>query len=213
MLLTGALLTKSPGTTDARRRRFWLTVSEVVGVLALAIAGLNFWETRREHVAADRHAAVQAQAQATFVMTGVADGDGRRIVLSPITAAQAIQSQRYIFPSSVLDHPMEVSAARPQVDEAWIDQGLRQALDAVHAKGAGEAELPVGVVTTYVEDGDTRTDRSLYQVGFAYRTRFLVGTKITLQGLSLARRGVGKIVQADVDRLWKHDQHAIAPGS
>lgn len=186
-----------------RQRRFWLTVSEVVGVLALVIAGANFWESHHDHVAAEHHQAVQAQAQAAFVMTGVADTDGAKIMIDPLKPAQAIQSQRYVFPTAILNHEMEVSAARPQIDAAWIEAGLRKALDAAHVKAAGEARLPVGVVTTYVEEGDTQTDTSIYLVGYAYRPRFLAGMKVTLQGLSLGRRAVKGDLQAQVNRRWK----------
>ncbi|MHB8284334.1 MAG: hypothetical protein ACYDD1_06630 [Caulobacteraceae bacterium] len=185
-----------------RQRRFWLTVSEVVGVLALGIAALNFWESHHEHVAAEHHEAMQAQAEAAFVMTGAADSAGEKIMIDPLKSAQAIQSQRYVFPTAVLDHEMEVSAARPQIDAAWIEAGLRKSLDAAHVKTAGEARLPVGVITTYVEDGDTRTDSSIYLVGYAYRPKFLTGMKISLQGLSLGRRAVKGDLAAEVNRRW-----------
>jgi hypothetical protein len=186
-----------------RQRRFWLTVGEVVAVLALVIAGLNFWDSHREHAAAEHHEAIQAQAQAAFVITGTADAAGERVMIDPLKPAQAIQSQRYIFPSAILGHPMEVSAARPQIDAAWIDAGLRKALAAAHVKTDGETRLPVGVMTTYVEDGDTRTDNSIYLLGYAYRPHFLTGMKITLQGLSLDGRDVKGDLQAKVNRRWK----------
>jgi hypothetical protein len=195
-------VTQSSQAEQKRQRRFWLTVGEVVGVLALVIAGLNYWEAHREHAAAEHHQAAEAQARAAFVMVGAADAAGAKIMIDPLKPAQAIQSQRYIFPTAILGHEMEVSAARPQIDAAWIEAGLRKALDAAHAKGDGEARLPVGVVTTYVEDGDTRTDSSIYLVGYAYRSRFLGGLKITLQGLSLGRRAVKGDLQAEVNRRW-----------
>lgn len=186
-----------------RQRRFWLTVSEVVGVLALVIAGANFWESHHDHVAAEHHEAAQAQAQAAFVMTGAADAAGEKIMIDPLKSAQAIQSQRYVFPSAILAHEMEVSAAQPQIDAAWIEAGLRKALAAAHIKTAGEARLPVGVITTYVEDGDTRTDSSIYLVGYAYHPKFLSGMKITLQGLSLGKRSVKDDLLAEVNRRWR----------
>jgi len=196
-------MAQSTQAEQKRQRRFWLTVSEVVGVLALGVAGLNFWESHHEHVAAEHHEAAQAQAQAAFVMTGVADAAGEKIMIDPLKSAQAIQSQRYVFPAAILNHEMEVSAAQPQIDAAWIAAGLRKSLDAAHVKDAGEARLPVGVITTYVEDGDTRTDSSIYLVGYAYHPKFLAGMKITLQGLSLDRRGVKGDLRAEVNDRWR----------
>jgi hypothetical protein len=113
-----------------------------------------------------------------------------------------IQSQRYIFPHAVLGHAMEIDAARPQIDRAWIAAGLEKALDAAHVKGDGEALLPVAIVTTYVENGATLQDRSIYRIGYAWRARFLAGRRILLQGLALRRRQVAGDLQADVDRAW-----------
>ncbi len=195
-------MAQSTQAEQKRQRRFWLTVSEVVGVLALVIAGANFWVSHQDHVVAEHHEAAQAQAQAAFIMKGNADAAGGRIMIDPLKSAQAIQSQRYVFPTPILNHEMEVSAAQPQIDAAWIEAGLRKSLDAANVKAAGEARLPVGVITTYVEDGDTRTDSSIYQVGYAYHPKFLAGMKITLQGLSLGKRGVKGDLQAEVNRRW-----------
>lgn len=195
----------SPQSKSAQRRRgrFWLNFGEVVAVLAVLIAGLNYWEAHREHSAAVKAATSQAKAQAAFVLTGAVDAAGRRLVLQPLKATQAIQWQRYRFPGAVLDKEMEIASARPQIDADWLADGLARVLDAAGVKGNGEALLPVAITTAYVEDGETRTDRSLYQVGYAYRSRFLIGRQITLQGLSLVQRGVTGNPRALVEQRWK----------
>jgi hypothetical protein len=191
-----------PAPVTRRRGRFWLNVGEVVGVLAVIIAALSYWDSHHDRSLAAKHADAQAKAQATLVVTGETDGGGRRIVLRALKAEQAIQSQRYVFPTAVLDHAMEVTAAAPQIDVNWIATGLRRDLDTRRAAGAGEARLPVGIETTYVEDGETRTDRSLYRVGYAWRGRLLLGRQIILQGISLSQRGVGGDLQALVNQRW-----------
>ena len=137
-----------------------------------------------------------------WLNVGEAEADGRRIALDAVSPAQVIQTQRYIFPTAILDHPMEVSAAKPQIDLDWIRDGLGHALDAAHAKGQGEARLPVAIVTTYVEDGDTRVDHSVYQLGYRWHSRFLAGRQIVLQGIALERRSVTGDLRAAVDRRW-----------
>lgn len=84
-----------------RRRRFWarrwLTVGEVVGVGALAIAALGYCDAHRERVAtgAERRAAEQRQASAPpLILRGEAVDAGARVRLSPVSAAQVVQSQR-----------------------------------------------------------------------------------------------------------------------
>ncbi|CAN5293844.1 hypothetical protein BH09PSE2_BH09PSE2_24860 [soil metagenome] len=188
-------------------RRRWATIGEVVGVCALLIAGLGYWDAHRERgqEAARRTAeARREQARAALVLTGEAQADGSRITLSTLGSGQAVQSQRYLFPKTVLGHAMEVSAARPQIALGWFEGGLKTALDPLPGLKTGEGVLPVGVVTRYVEDGEAREDRSLYRVGYAVRKAGLFGgRKITLLGLSLHRRGVAGDLQAAVDAAWR----------
>ena len=187
-------------------RKRWVTIGEIVGVAALVIAVLGYLDTRRQHEedAARRTAEVQHEkARAALVLTGQADKEGARITLGPLSAGQAVQGQRYLFPKVVLDHAMEVTAARPQIDRGWFDSGLRKALEAGAGEKTGEGALPVGVVTRYVEDGEERTDMSLYRVGFAVRDGGLFqGRKVVLLGLSLGRRAVAGDLQAAVEKAW-----------
>ena len=43
---------------------------------------------------------------------------------------------------------------------------------------------------TYVQDGDTRTAVSLYQLGVAWKRGFLTGRQVRLTGLALSRRQI-----------------------
>ncbi len=198
-------------TPAARKRRFrvWLTISELVGLLALVIAGLNFWDSHRQRmqdqkreVAAD-HA---ASARYAFVMSSQMEADGARLTFQAVEPVQAIQGQRYLFPRAVLDHAMEVSAAKPQIDLDWIAAGLRGEVALARKAGAsadGEASIPVGVITTYVQDGDVRSDQSIYRLGYAWRARLLGGTRLALQGVSLLHRGLQGDLRPAVETAFR----------
>lgn len=192
-------------------RRKWVTLSEVVGVGALAIAGLSFCDTRRLHreQQAERRGAAQHEVQRqALVLRGQPVDNGERLMLTPVREEQVVQSQRYLFPRRVLAHPMQVDAAPPQVQVAWVQDGLRgelrAAAEARHLKLDGYGRLPVGVVTTYVEDGETRTDRSVYLVGYRVAPGGLFGgrPRVFFQGLEVDGRGVGGDLQARVDARW-----------
>ena len=92
----------------------------------------------------------------------------------------------------------------------WIKRDFRLADNA--AKASGEGALPVVIVTTYVEDGEMRTDRSLYRIGYAWQSRFLLGRKLTLEGLSLIQRGIAGDPRTLVDRRWAADRHSAPAG-
>lgn len=197
-----------------RRQGFWLTVGEVVGVLALVIAGLNYWESHQQHLEDVRRAQAQAAAQSrvatAFVDVGEADKQGRFVSLRPLRTSQAIQSQRYRFPNEVLDHQMEITAERPMIVADWIATGLKHALDAAHAPAVGEARIPVVIDTTYVEDGDTRRDVSLYQLGFAWKHGFLAGRQIRLTGIALVRRQIAGDPAPLLQSRWSAAKSALA---
>lgn len=194
--------------SPAKRRLSWLSIGEAAGVVAVVIAALSYWDAHREHAVADSQSAAEARAQAAFVMVGTADAKGREIALRPLRSDQAIQSQHFVFPADILDHPVDIVAARPRIQADWVASGLGCALDGAHAKGDGEGRLPVAVVTTYAEGGETRVDRAQYAIGYTWRSRFLRGREITLQGISLIRRGLKGDPQATIDRLWARDHRA-----
>jgi len=195
-----------PASQKPRRRGqgFWLTAGEIIGVLALIVAALNAWDNHRQHEEAVREAAGEARAQAAFVAVGEADPHGRQIVISALKPSQAIQSERFWFPKAVLDHDMQITAARPRIETGWIEGGLKHALGAAHAGKSGDATLPVAIETTFVEDGETRRDTSLYRVGFSWRPR-LFGTAISLSGIALDTRGVHGDARASVEARWRAD--------
>ncbi len=192
-------------------RRKWVTIGEIVGVAALAIAALTYLQNQREHHQedADKRAAAQREVKReALVLTAEPVDAGARLLLHPLRAGQAVQTQRYLFPRAVLDHAMEVSAAQPQIQAAWVREGLKRELEAAaRADGRkleGEGDLPVGVVTTYVEDGETRTDRSLYRIGYRVAPGGLfAGARLVLLGLAVSQRGVAGDLQATVEARWK----------
>jgi len=192
----------------------WITIGELVGVLALVIAGLNFWQAREQYTAAQKTAATEAQARSAFVMAGVASRTGDRIDIHPLNPDQAIQNQTYVFPTALADHPIKLTATQPRLERSWIDRGLRAALNADRAPPSGEGVAPVVVVTTYVQDGDTYTDGgSLYEVGYSWRSTLFGGRKITLEGVALSKRGVKGDAGAEVNSVWRssHPPPAAAP--
>ncbi|THD74395.1 MAG: hypothetical protein E7812_18925 [Phenylobacterium sp.] len=196
-----------PSPPRRRPRLRLLTLAELVGIAALVIAGLGWWDGHHEHQQqdADRAAARSAQAteakranlRDTFLLTGSVDSD--RIRLASARSDQVIQTQTVIFPTAVRSGVIETTG-NPRIDRGWFEDGVKKA--GRTPKGDAEARLPVGIVTTYVEAGETRTDRSIYQIGYTAHRRLLLGRKLELDGLSLARRGVAGDLQAAVDAAW-----------
>jgi hypothetical protein len=215
--------TPVPETPPPGGRRLWLTVGEIVAVLGLGLAALNFWDNHHQRTVAEQEqakerAASQAEAKAqaartpVFILRGAADAEGMKVMLEPLKSEQVIQTQRYVFPTPILDHAMEIDAGRPQIDLAWFEKGLHDQLKAAKKAGAdlpdGDAMLPVGVETTFIEDGETRTDRSVYRIGYGRTSGFLGAMKFHLVGVSLVQRNVAGDLKKTVDALWRADAPA-----
>ena len=190
--------------TSPRRTPFrWLNLGEIVGVLAVIIAALGLWENHREHAeAAKEHAAELAAGalKSTFIMTGSLDRDGGSVRLTPVHPEQVIQTQTVWFPAAIRTDSVGTTG-NPRLEAGWIQDGVRKASSQDGGKSK-EGRVPVGVQTVYIEDGETRTDNAVYELAYSLHPRFLQGDKVELDGLSLARRGVGGNLQAAVNGLW-----------
>ncbi|MBP6545696.1 MAG: hypothetical protein KA220_03185 [Phenylobacterium sp.] len=193
--------------SDTPRKRLplrWLSLAEIVGVVAVVVAVLGYWDSHRERTQeslekalAARERQVEARANAlrqSFLMTGTLEGSGDRIRLSSQRPEQVIQTQTIWFPKAVRAAPVETTG-NPRLEVGWVEDGLRKAK-------TRSGRVPVGVVTVFIEDGLTKTDRAVYQVGYSLHPRTLRKAEVDLDGLSLARRGVTGDLQAAADNLW-----------
>lgn len=208
-----------------RKRRLplrWLTVAELVGVLAVLFTGLGYWDQHRERVELDRDRAAAERARHAqersgalkpmFLMTGSPEGSGERIRLAPVRAEQVIQTQTLVFPSEVRGGDVQTTG-NPRIEKGWFADGLRKAearRRRVSEAGDG-GRLPVGITTVYIDDGEVRTDRAIYLLGYSLHRRFMRGAEVDLEGLSLARRNPAGDLRAAVDGLWAASAPAKAP--
>jgi hypothetical protein len=176
-----------------------LSLAEIVGIAALLVAALAYWDTHRDTVAREKAQAAEAATQAakdTFLMRGDISGNGAVIRLTPARADQVIQSQSLWFPKAVRADKVETTGD-PRVEADWIAKGVR-ASASEHKSGG----VPVAVETVYIQDGQTRTDRTVYNVAYSLHHRLLQDDLVKLNGLSLARHGVSGDLQGEADKRW-----------
>lgn len=187
----------------------WLTLAEFVGIVAVAIAALGYWDSHKDRVQSEAERAAEARAHQAeakagaarliFLMTGTVQPGGELIRLAAVHGEQVIQTQSLSFPGEV--HGPVETTGNPRIEAGWLEGGVEKALKA-HGAKATHGRVPVGVVTDYIEDGQTKTDRAIYLVGYTLHPRVLRSAKVELEGLSLLRRGVGEDVQKAVDAAW-----------
>lgn len=184
-----------PETPAARTRRRWITLGELVGIGALIVSGLSYWDAHRDRVAT-RTITPAAVRAGPLVLTGTVDAAGDRIVLKPAGAGEVIETQTIRFPTMVAKDPVETTG-NAHIEAAWFETGLRAALKDGKLHG-GRHRLPVVIDTSYVSGATAATDHALYDLGYSLHGRLLRPDAVTIEGISLVRRAPGDL-QAEAD--------------
>ena len=196
-------------TEQARTRRRWITLSEVVGIGALIIAGLSYWDAHQERVAAPKAAAAAAASArpVPLVLTGTLDATRDRVDLKPAAGGQVIATQTVRFPTAVRGDAVDTTG-NARIEAAWFETGLRTALKGAKLH-AGRHRLAVGIETTYTDGDTTRTDRAVYDLGYSLHGRMLRPDAVAIEGVGLVRRTGGDL-QAAVDARFAGQLPAAA---
>ncbi|OYU14432.1 MAG: hypothetical protein CFE37_11125 [Alphaproteobacteria bacterium PA4] len=184
--------------TPAARRRRWLTIGEIVGVLALVISAASLWDSHQDRAETRAEAAARAKAPSkALLLTARAEDEGRSLAIASPDSGRIIQTQTVIFPSPLAVDKAE-TVGNPHIEAGWFADALHSAAHVENGRG----RLPVVIVTDYIDDGTRRTDTALYDIGYRWRSRLLQADVPALEGLTLVARGV-KSPQAAVDARWK----------
>lgn len=192
-------MTRGTETRDqARTRRRWISLAELVAVAGLLIgaATLYFnWSDRREDKAAQAQAAaVEGKSKTLVTLTGEVGAGGDTIALS--AADHELSEATVRFPAA-LGVASQDAMPGPAIQAPWIAPALLAATD----KGADEqsGRLPV-LITVGWWDGDVkRSSTALYHLLWRTHGRVLQGRKLELTGIALEQRTASA---ATLDKAW-----------
>lgn len=187
-------------------RRRWITLGEVLAVIAVVISGLTLWNNWSERSQDD--AARQADARkasvkaATLVLTAEPSGD-RTLALKPASDEQSVQSQTVAFPSALGVAPAGTTG-EPRIEAAWFEKALEKARDkaGLPDDSRGDEQLPVAITTRFLVDGKPHEDVAIYDLGYTIAGHWLSGHSVTLRGLSLVSRVKSGGAKAALDARW-----------
>lgn len=206
-------MTDQPETTKEARaaeaaaiRRRWITLGEVLAVLAVAISALTLylnWQDKRDERAEKRSESRKAAARASkLVLNAQADGD-HRLILKPTAPDQIVQSQVILFPRALGIEPV-ATTGEPRIEARWFDDALKQAREAAKLpdNSVGDEKLPVEISTRFVVNGQTHDDTALYDIGYSISGKWLSGHSLTLRGLSLVKDGAARHPEDRIDARW-----------
>lgn len=186
-------------------RRRWITLGEILAVIAVLISGLTLWNSYSERNAdeAERAADKAEQAKVSRTLLLKAEGGRRSLNLAALDPAQAIQSQTIAFPASLGLGAIE-TLVQPRIEAGWVQAALRKAPDGAKGKASGDLRLPVAITTRFVSGGETLADTTIYDIGYRRDDGGLLGgSEIELRGLSLVERVAAKDAAARLEAIWK----------
>ena len=189
-------------------RRRWITLGELLAVLAVGISALTLYlnwadksSEQAEKASESRKASVRA---ARLVLNAEASGD--RLALKPTDPDQIIQSQTIRFPKALGIAPVDTTG-EPRIEAGWFDAALKKAREKAKLPddSVGDERLPVAITTRFVVGGETHEDVAVYDIGYGIAGRWLSGHRLTLRGLSLVSRSATP--QSAIDARWVATAH------
>lgn len=193
-------------------RRRWITLGEVLTVIAVAISGLtlwNSWSERNDDAASRAADASHASSRAaTLVLTATRSGD-HELILKPTGSEQSVQSQTIAFPTALGASPAETTG-EPRIEAGWFEHALKNARGkaGLPDDSRGDERLPVAITTRFLVDGDAHEDVAIYDIGYTITGHWLTGHSLALRGLSLVSRVKHGNPQAALNSRWARLFHA-----
>ena len=187
-------------------RRRWISLGEMLAVLAVGISALTLylnWSDKQDERADKASESRKASARASkLVLNAKADGDDR-LLLVPAAPDQIVQGQTIVFPGALGVAPVSTTG-EPRIEAHWFEDALKKAREKAKLPddSVGDEKLPVVITTRFVVNGDAREDSAVYDIGYGMAGRWLAGHDVTLRGLSLVTRDVGKVPVARIDARW-----------
>ena len=197
--------TRSQAAEAAAIRRRWITLGEILAVIAVLISGLTLWNSYSERSAteAERAADKEKEAARTQALVLRADEGRKRMMLTALAPSQAVQSMSIAFPSPLGVDRID-GLVEPRIEAGWIKQAAKKAREAAGKDSESpDSRMPVAITTRFVSEGQTYGDAGIYDVGYRREGSLLGGSEVDLLGLSLIERVPAKDAQARLDALWR----------
>ena len=180
---------------QARTRRRWITLAEVVAVAGVVIAALTLYLNVSDRRAdqAERAATAQKDAavQARVELTGTVVGN-----------AITLKDPRHDITDTTILFPKALGVGKqapvePEIDAAMFNRALLKLTDG--GPDARTGRLPVLITTRYWDGDATRSARGLYDIVWRTHGRRFFGRALTLEGFRLRQTGGDA---AALERAW-----------
>ena len=171
-------------TPEQRRKRLrWLTLGEIIAVIAVAISALGLWKTWQDKP--EKPVVVEKQSTVPLTLRGVSRKDGRSLLLEPVEVSHSLDSASLTFGSTQVE-----LAGGAQLEAGDFERAIGKSDAAKDQRpGDGLHRLPLRIDARYVEAGQTRRSVANYALVYRWEEGGLFGGRsLRLVGLSLVSR-------------------------
>lgn len=187
-------------------RRRWITLGEVLAVLAVGISALTLylnWSDKRDERADKASESRKASDRAARLTLNAMSIKADRIAIAPGDPAQIVQSQTILFPRALDIAPVDTTGA-PRIEAGWFDDALKKARDKAKLPddSVGDEKLPVAITTRFTVGGETHEAVALYDIGYGIAGGWIAGHSLSLRGLSRIEALDAAGAQGAVDARW-----------
>jgi hypothetical protein len=163
--------------SDSQSRRRWVTLGEIIALLALVVSAAGLWLTWKSGTE-DKTTRVVEQRQAIpLTLRGKVDRDGRRLTIEPIEGSHALESLTLTIKGA---SPIELGSDG-ELSATDLEAALKD-----RDESKGMHSVPVRVAARYVEMGSDRKTTGSYVLRYRWEGGGLFG------GRSLKLTGFGR---------------------
>jgi len=166
-------------TPEQRRRRLrWLTLGELLAVVAVAISALGLWKSWNSD--GQPTTVVEQRRPIALTLRGKAENDGRSLVISPVEQSHALQSLTLKLPGAA--SPLTIGS-----DGELSANDLENALGKAADRGKGTHRVRARFQADYVEAGVVRHSSGNTMLTYRWEGGGLFGGRsLRLVGLTRA---------------------------
>lgn len=170
---------------QARTRRRWITLAELVAVAGVVIAALTLYlnvsDRRADEAARAAAAQKDATAQSRVALTGTVDD-----------ASVTLKDPRHDITDTTILFPKALGVGKqapvePRIDADMFRKPLLKLTDGGPDTRTGR--LPVLITTRYWDGDATRSARGLYDIIWRTHGRRFFGRALTIEGFRLRQTG------------------------
>jgi hypothetical protein len=163
--------------SDSENRRRWVTLGEIIALLALVVSAAGLWLTWKSNNE-DKTTKVVEQKQAIpLTLRGKAVSDGRALSIEPVEASHALESLTVTIKGA---SPIQVGSDG-ELSASDVETALKS-----RDEDKGAHSVPVRISARYVEMGKDRTGGGTYVLRYRWEGGGLFG------GRSLKLTGFGR---------------------